>query len=102
MEDIRQIVADNLKKLMDMSADCKSQNALAKRSGVGQTTIGNYLHPARYKGYPTLENIEKIAHCFGLETWNMLHPTLGDKVLKAKEIEMYRRWKEDIKQLQSQ
>jgi transcriptional regulator with XRE-family HTH domain len=71
MDDIRQRVADNLAKLMELSADCKSANALAKRSKVAQTTISNYLDPSRYKGYPTLSNMEKLAHCFGVEVWRL-------------------------------
>ena len=96
MEDIRSIVSSNLAKLMAMSLDCKSQNALAKRSHVAQTTIGNYLNKT-YTGYPNLEKIEMLARCFGLEAWNIIHPTMGDKEISEKEIQMYRRWREDLK-----
>lgn len=99
MIDLRELLASNLAKLMEMSADCKSQNALAKRSGVGQTTIGNYLNK-NYVGYPNLEKVAKLAHCFGLEAWNLLHPTMGDQQISDKEVQMYRRWKEDIRKLQ--
>lgn len=61
MDDAKYILAGNLMRLMALSADMKSQPALAKRSKVAQTTIGNYLHPARYKGSPTLVNIAKLA-----------------------------------------
>ena len=101
MDNLKQLVADNIEKLMAMSEDCNIQNALAKRSKVGQTTIGNYLRPDSYVGYPKLDKLQKIANCFGLETWQILHPTLGDKELSAREIQMYRRWKEEIKQLQN-
>ncbi len=100
MSDIREILAANLAQLMERSADCKSQNALAKRSGIAQTTIGNYLN-ANYAGYPNLEKVEKLAKCFSLEAWNLLHPTIGDRDLSAKEIQMYRKWREDVKKLQS-
>lgn len=98
MEDIREILASNLKRLMDMSADCKSQNALAKRSKVAQTTVGNYSNKT-YVGYPNLEKVGMLAHCFGLEAWNLIHPTMGDKEISDTEIKMYRRWKEDMRQL---
>lgn len=101
MNDIREILAANLRQLMEMSEDCKSQYALAKKSKVAQTTIGNYLNK-NYVGYPNLEKIEMLAHCFGLEAWNMLHPNLGEREISEKEVQMYRRWKEDLKLLQNQ
>ena len=99
---MKQLVAQNILKLMDMSADCKSQLALSKRSGIGQSTISNYLRPDEYTGAPQIDKLQKIAACFGLETWQLLHPTMGDKELSAKEIQMYRRWREEMKQLQEQ
>jgi len=101
MNDIREILAVNLKTLMEMSEDCKSQYALAKKSRVAQTTVGNYLNK-NYVGYPNLEKIEMLAQCFGLEAWNMLHPNLGGREMSEQEIQMYRRWKEDLKTLQKQ
>lgn len=101
MSDIREILAKNLKKLMSMSADCNSQNALAKRSNVAQTTIGNYLN-ITYVGYPNLAKVERLAHCFGLEAWNLLHPSIGENGVTEAEIQMYRRWKEDLKSMQNQ
>lgn len=98
MDDIREILATNLKSLMDMSVDCKSQNALGKRSKVAQTTVGNYLNKT-YVGYPNLEKVELLARCFGLEAWNLIHPTMGDRVIAAAEIQMYMRWKEDMRKL---
>lgn len=96
MDNIREILASNLSKLMEMSIDCKSQNALAKRSKVAQTTIGNYLS-INYVGYPNLEKVEMLARCFGLEAWNLLHPTMGDREITSKEIAAYRRWREDMR-----
>jgi transcriptional regulator with XRE-family HTH domain len=98
MADIRHLLAANLAKLMDLSADCKSQNALAKKSKVAQTTIGNYLTPDSYVGYPSLKNIEKLAKCFGLDAWHLIHPTMGDKELTRQEIELYRKMREIIKE----
>lgn len=95
---MRQILAKNLKTLMELSQDCKSQNALARRSKVAQTTIGNYLN-LTYPGYPSLEKIEMLARCFGLEAWNLLHPNLGNNGITASEIQMYRRWRQDMQAL---
>ena len=98
MKDLREILASNLKTLMELSPDCKSQAALGKRSKVAQTTIGNYLNQ-NYAGYPNLEKIEKLAHAFGLETWNLLHHTMGNKEISAQEIAFYRRMHNTFKAL---
>jgi transcriptional regulator with XRE-family HTH domain len=98
MDDIREILATNLKTLMTMSENCKSQNSLAKRSGVAQTTIGNYLNKT-YVGYPNLEKVEMLARSFGLEAWHLLHPTMGNKQLSEVEIRAYMRWRDDMKQI---
>jgi transcriptional regulator with XRE-family HTH domain len=102
MDDLRKTIAANIRRLMELSEDCRAQPALAKRSGVSQRTISNMLRPEDHEIWPQLDNLQKIANCFGIETWRLLHPALGDKELSAKEIQMYRRWKEEIAQLQSQ
>ncbi len=101
MDNIRELLAKNLKKLMELSADCKSQNSLSKRSKVAQTTIGNYLN-ITYVGYPNLEKVEMLAHSFGLEAWQLIHPTMGNAEITAKEIAMYKKMKETFKALQDQ
>ena len=95
MTDIREILSRNLTSLMETSLDCRSQNALAKKSKVAQTTIGNYLRKD-YVGYPNLEKIDALAHCFGLEAWNLIHPSLGNAEISEKELQIYRRFREDI------
>ena len=101
MDTVKEILSRNLIKLMELSANCKSQNALAKHSHVAQKTISNYL-TANYIGYPSLEKVELLAKCFGMEAWNLLHPTMGNTEISAKEIAMYKRMKETFKQLQEQ
>lgn len=88
--DIKNTLAVNLLHLMEESADLKSQNALGKRSGVGQTTIGNYLMPDSYPGYPSMEKIIKIAKALGVDTWVLIHPTLGANCLPDGDMEAYR------------
>lgn len=96
--DIKNTLAVNLQHLMEQSADLKSQNALAKRSKVGQTTIGNYLRPDSYKGYPSLEKIEKLARALGIDTWALLHPKLGSNVLTGKEFDIYQKIRRALEQ----
>jgi transcriptional regulator with XRE-family HTH domain len=102
MDTLRQILAGNVQRLMDLSLDCKSQKALEKKSGVSQRTISNILHPERHDMWAQLDSVQQIADCFGLEAWRLLHPTLGDKELTAKEIQLYRKWREDLKELEKQ
>lgn len=64
-------VAINLKFLMDQRPELGSQPLLAKRSGVGQTTIGRIL---RGEVSPTAENLRKICEALECEVtfiyWN--------------------------------
>lgn len=91
-------LAKNLSILMERSADLRSQNALAKRSKVAQTTIGNYLNPDSYAGAPSLDKIAKLAVALGVEPWQLIHPGLGDQEISRKEIELYRRLQRALKQ----
>jgi transcriptional regulator with XRE-family HTH domain len=91
-------LAKNLSILMERSADLRSQNALAKRSKVAQTTIGNYLNPESYVGAPSLDKIAKLAITLGVEPWQLIHPGLGDQEITRKEIELYRRLQKALKQ----
>lgn len=98
MKDIREILAINLKALMSLSSDCKSQLALSKRSKVAQTTIGNYINQS-YPGYPNLEQVEMLAHAFGLEAWNLLHHTMGNTEISKQEIGLYRRMRNTFNEM---
>lgn len=84
--DIKHTLATNLARLMADSKLTKNQSELARKSGVSQRTISNYLAPERYEGSPTLDNIELLARAFNIEAWQLLHPTAGklpDDALKV-------------------
>jgi transcriptional regulator with XRE-family HTH domain len=56
-----------------------TQAELARRSGIGQTTISLYLRPkargdtvSGKAGSPTLANIEALADALGVEVWELL------------------------------
>jgi transcriptional regulator with XRE-family HTH domain len=56
-----------------------TQAELAKRSGIGQTTISLYLRPkargdtvSGKAGSPTLANVEALALALGVEVWELL------------------------------
>jgi transcriptional regulator with XRE-family HTH domain len=78
----KQILAGNLKVLMDRTG-C-DQVALAKKiSGipgvrnVAQTSISNMLN-TETAVWPNLATVEAVAAAFGLQAWQLIHPTLGD------------------------
>lgn len=79
----KQVLATNLQALMSRYPDLDSQTKIAARTNkpggkkVAQTSISNMLNPNSMVT-PTLENIEAIAVAFGLQAWQLLHPTLGD------------------------
>lgn len=91
MDSIKHDLATNLARLMRVSEDLRTQMALAKRSGVAQTTISNYLRPSSYEGAPQLDKIESLAKAFGLEAWHLIHPTMGDREFNRRELELYRK-----------
>lgn len=62
----RDLLAENLATLMEGNPLLSSQSALARKSGVAQTTIGYMLRPHAHTGSPKLDNIDRIAAAFGI------------------------------------
>ncbi len=61
-----------------------TQMGLAKKCGVGQTTISLYLHPERRKqgkdgkpGSAKLTEVEMLASALEVESWELLRPLDG-------------------------
>lgn len=76
---ITAVLADNLAYFMKERG--LKQTALAKRSGVGQTTIGLYLNPKNRKESKTGKNpgpllplIQQLATALEVELWELLRP----------------------------
>lgn len=70
--DVRQVLARNLRQMMDASKDIDGKPfRLATSSGVGQATIDRMLTG---KQYVRLDSIEAVARFFGVHPWMMLHP----------------------------
>lgn len=75
----RDIIAANISRLLLVGAELglpKSQNALAKKSGVAQTTLSNWLDPTK-KVYPQVDKLEAVAQVYGLEAWQLLVPGIS-------------------------
>lgn len=94
MKNIEDILAENVAKLMEAHIDLSSQTKLGKKSGVGQRTVGRILNK---EGFPTADNIAKIAAAFELMAWQLLVPDLNPsnipllKEQTPKEREFYKR-----------
>lgn len=77
------ILAANLARLLVIGGQHGlpgSQAELARRSGVSQKSISNWLAPARGVA-PQLDKLEPIARVYGLEVWQLLVPDLPDDML---------------------
>ena len=79
---LNQALAENLEH--HMSQKGLKQMALAKKCGVGQTTISLYLHPERRKlgkdgkaGSAKLTEVEMLAEALEVEPWELLRPLDG-------------------------
>jgi transcriptional regulator with XRE-family HTH domain len=80
-----QIFAANLARLLAMGGRYglpTSQAELARRSGVSQKTLSNWLAPDRGVA-PQLDKLEPIARVYGLEVWQLLVPDLPDDMVMA-------------------
>ena len=79
----RQVLAHNLRSLMKRTPDLDTQEKLAKRAGVAQTSVSQILRPDNTAAKsPKLDQVEKIAFAFGLATWQLLldHQTVGPAI----------------------
>jgi transcriptional regulator with XRE-family HTH domain len=78
--DVRQVLARNLKLLMHRRTPRWTQKELGKAAGVGQRTVGNMLRGATVDGISgaTLDRIEAVACVFGLKSWQLTYPGLPE------------------------
>lgn len=79
---LNQALADNLAYHMERKG--LKQMALARKCGVAQTTISNYLNPERRKpgkdgkaGSAKLTEVEMLATALDVEPWELLRPMDG-------------------------
>lgn len=78
----RKTLAENLRQLMeqpgmDSQAKVAAKASRPKGEKVGQTTISLLLDPDQPVS-PRLQTIEAVADAFGVQAWQLLHPTMGD------------------------
>lgn len=96
---VNEVLAENIRAEMKR-AKISSQPALAKLSGVAQTTISNYLNPnqrltSKSGKAPSakLTEVEQIAAALGVPVWKLL------RSMTPKEREFYDRIERAYKQL---
>jgi len=90
---VREVLANNVRRLMDSEPEdgLKSQEKIAKRANkpggkrVAQTAVGYLLRPTS-RVSPKLDTITAVAEAFGKEPWQLLHPTMGERVQQAPEL----------------
>jgi transcriptional regulator with XRE-family HTH domain len=97
----REIIAANLRKLMDKNKH--SEGDLHRKTGLSQSTIGRTL---KGETATTVDTLDALAKVYGLLAWQMIienlditnPPTL--KVLSVKEQQFYEKMKDAMKVLQ--
>jgi transcriptional regulator with XRE-family HTH domain len=77
----REVFIANTKMLMELAGD--SQHALAKKSGLRQSTLSNMLS-GRHN--IAVENAEAVAKVYGLEGWHLLLRNLPKDLRETKSI----------------
>jgi transcriptional regulator with XRE-family HTH domain len=76
--DTKQILAANMRRLMNASASLDTQVKLAARAGVAQSTVGRLL---RGEVYAQLAQVEAIAGAFGITVGDLLtDPSLASEL----------------------
>src|SRR5689334_1762970 len=68
-----EVLASNLNSLRSRKKDLGTQPKIANKARLGQRTVGRAL---KGEVSTTLGSVERLAHAFGLETWQLLHPEL--------------------------
>lgn len=72
------MIASRLRELMEASIDMQTQAAVAKRSGVDQSTIGRVLNQ---KNSTTIKTLEGIARAFNIEPLELIIDKPNSNVL---------------------
>lgn len=81
----RAIVAENIRRLLRLGGSVglpSTQAELARRSGVAQTSISNWLDDSRAVS-PTIDKLEAVARVYGLEAWQLMMREVTDDLALA-------------------
>ena len=67
----RQILAENINRLMQSTLALNSNTKLVKRSGLGLGTMGRVRNA---EAAATIDTLDRLAECFGVQPWQLLEP----------------------------
>lgn len=70
------IMAANMRRLMAAQPEVGSQMKLAAATGLSQSTLSEMLS-GNHGHEPTLDRIERVAMALGVDTWELLRPTVA-------------------------
>lgn len=70
--ELRQVLADNIRKRMKADPSLNSQPKLGARAGIGKSTVGFALQGAEGDNNVTLYTLAGLAHAFKCEPWELL------------------------------
>lgn len=79
----REVLASNLKMLMERYPEIGSQKLLFKTTGVTTSTVGRIK---RAEVSATIDNIEALAKAFKVQVSDMLDPRLRDRIVGKGEL----------------
>lgn len=92
---INEVIAENLAACMAQHKSLRTQAALAKESGLAQTTVSIYLDPARRKRSKSgkepsakVAELARMAEALGVQPWTLL------REMSERERRYYRRTEE--------
>ena len=98
MSDARDNLVRNLRDLMGKSSDLSAQSHLAAESKVTIGTINGLLNDTCPEASePRIDIVEKLAHAFGFDAWQLLHPSLRVSLQEAELYAAFRRLAKDNK-----
>ncbi len=69
--DAAEVVARNIRQLMDRSKSLNDTKALAEKSGVSEAMLGNLLQ--QQDGALCVSTLDRIAAAFGVPAWTLIH-----------------------------
>lgn len=84
---IDQIISENVRRLYEANG-LKSENELAKKSGVSQKTI-NFLFDADIVSNPTATVLERLAKHFGIKPWMLMIEDFPFSLVKTKPLNSF-------------
>lgn len=78
----RQILAENINRLMQSTLALNSNTKLVKRSGIG---LGTMSRVRNAEAAATIDTLDRLAECFGVQPWQLLEPQDVTQLPPAKQ-----------------